>query len=505
MQEVMSNGDVVDYGDVKQFKLPEVKRYFDDYDQSIKSEQLIKVNLRKEAEKGLKSGRDFLVTNHIAIDKDGNKTVDGIFSPNYGYTQFDNQSGRQDAYRCQCGETGGAIAIDEICAFCGTPVKFMDADLNIMGWIPLQQYVVINPSMYTHMNILFGKGELENILKLSTARWSVDGTLKDDVEPRKRYHNVGMMHLYKHIDQVLDFYRDLDTAGKKRDHYEILVENRDAIFTNYIPVYSAIIRPHIENNEKVRAFKPNKLYGMIMSQYNLIISEPDNELTIVPALHGIQQKLNDLYGWLVDTYSGKEGMFRSNFGGVRIDYAARSIIIPGIHLKPNEVEIPYISGIVFLELELIHLLCILDDITENEAYKIINDSLRIYNPRVHALMMTILKESKTPICVMVGRPPTLSDRSIRLLQVVSVGNDIDNLCMRISPSLLDGYAGDHDGDSLYYFPMKDWRLIKTFEPTLSPKYNYVSRTHGRYSERMKFIKDYILILSELYALGENAS
>jgi hypothetical protein len=502
MKETMSNGDILDLGSVKQFKLPTIERYFEKYDKTIKSEKLNKANLDKIAKQRLKNGKDFLITNPESVDKNGNKTEDGIFSPRFGYTQFDDQLGTRDAYRCQCGALAGAIYLGELCDECGTTVQFMDADLTIMGWIPMNQYVVINPSLYIHLDMLFGKGELEEVLKVNASRISVDGIMKAETDPKKPYHGTGMLYLYENIEKIMEYY--LNSNPKKKDHYDLLVENQDSIFTHFVPVYSAIIRPRIESNEKVRLFQANKIYDTIMNHYQLITNEPGNMLAILPALHEIQQEFNELYDLIVETYAGKEGMFRSNFGGVRIDYAARSIIVPGVDLKPDEVEIPYVSAIVFLELELIYLLCIVDDITENEAYKIINDSLRTFNPRIHALAQSIVDKSKTPVCVLVGRPPTLSDRSIRLLTVKRIGNSVDNLCMRLSPSLLDGYKGDHDGDSLYYIPLKDWRLIKTFEQTLSPKYNYVSRTTGLYSNRMEYIKDYIIVLSELYALGKEA-
>jgi hypothetical protein len=498
--EKMSNGDILDLGDVKQFKLPVIKRHFEKYDKAIESEKLSKANLNKIAKDRIENGKDFLITNPESVDKNGNKTEDGIFSPKFGYTQFDDNLGTRDAYRCQCGNLAGAVLLDEQCEECGTTVQFMDADLTIMGWIPLSQYCAISPSMYTHLDILFGKGELEEVLKVNATRISVDGLMKAEADPKKPYHGRGMLYLRDHIDEIMTFYYN---NVKKKEHYDLLVENKAAIFTSFIPVYSAIIRPRIESNEKVRLFQANKIYDTIMNHYQLITNEPGNMLAILPALHEIQQEFNELYDLIIDTYAGKEGMFRSNFGGVRIDYAARSIIVPGVDLKPDEVEIPYVAGIVFLELELIYLLCILDKITENEAYQIINDSLRVFDPRIHALAQTIIDKSKTPVSVLVGRPPTLSDRSIRLLRVNKIGNSIDNLCMRLCPSLLDGYKGDHDGDSLYYIPLKDWRLIETFEQTLSPRYNYISRNTGTYSYRMEYIKDYIIVLSELWALSKD--
>jgi len=500
LKEIMSNGDIIDLGDVKQFKLPKIKKYFENYDKVIRKERLIKANLNKLAETRIKYGKDFLITNHISVDKNGNKTDDGIFSAKFGFSQFDDQTGSRDSYRCHCGALTGAIYLDEICDECKTKVAFMDADLSIMGWVPLNKYVVINPSMFIHLEILIGKEELHNILHINSSRMDVNGILQKEQSADKPFHNIGMMNFYKNIDSILKYYADKNS--NHYDHYELLSECKDSIFTHYIPVYSAIIRPRIEANEKIRSFQANKIYDTIMNQYNLINTEVGNMFTILPALYEIQIEFNELYDIIIQSYAGKEGLFRANFGGIRIDYGARSVIVNGKYLKPDEVDIPYISAITFLELELIYLLKILDNITENEAYTIINQALRTFNSRIYSLAQTICDKSKNGIHILLGRPPTLSDRSIRLLRIKNIKKDINDLTIAISPPLLDGMAGDFDGDSLYYLPIRDYRLVKTFEQTLSPRYNYISRTDGKYSSRMTYIKDYIIVLSELYELSK---
>jgi len=495
----MSNGDVLDLGDVKQFKLPKIERYFEKYGKAIKSERLVKLNLNKIAEERLKKGKDFLITNPVSIGKNNTKTVDGIFSPKFGHTQFDDQLGTKDMYRCQCGNLAGAIFIDEICPKCGTPVEFIDADLTIMGWIPLGEYCVINPALFIHLQMLIGKNEIRNILKVDVSKMDSNGNIIYERSPKSPYAHIGMLEFREKIDEIIEFY--YKKFPKKKDIYELVMEYKDCIFTSYIPVYSAILRPLIKSDEKIRSFKANTHYDTIMKQYELISLDVGNMLTILPALFEIQYEYMELYEFIVDSYAGKEGLFRSQFGGVRIDYGARSVIVNGKDLKPDEVDIPYVTAITFLELEILYLLRRLDNITENEAYTILNRALREFNPKIHALAQNIVDRSKTPISVLVNRQPSISDRSFRLLRVRKVKDDIDDLTLSLSPSLLDGFAGDYDGDSLAYIPLKDWRLIKTFEYTLSPRYNYISRTNGKYSTRMSFIKDYAIVLSELYALS----
>jgi len=496
----MNNGDILDLGDVKQFKLPKIERYFDKYGKQIKSERLVKLNLNKIAEERLKTGKDFLITNPNSTEgKNNTKTIDGIFSPKFGHTQFDNQLGTRDMYRCQCGNLAGAIFLDEICPKCGTPVEFIDADLTIMGWIPLKEYCVISPGMFIHIQDFIGKSELKNILKVDVSKMDADGNLVHQRSTKSPYAHIGMMEFKNRFDEIMDFY--LKKFPKRKELYDLIYEFRDCVFTSYIPVYSSILRPLIQANEKIRSFKANTHYDTIMKQYELITLDVGNMLTILPALYEIQYEYMELYEFIVESYTGKEGLFRSQFGGIRVDYGSRSVIVNGKDLKPDEVDIPYVSAITFLELEILYLLRKLDDITENEAYTILNRATREFNPKIHALAQSIVNKSKTPICVLVNRPPSLSDRSFRLLRVRKVKSDINDLTLSISPSLLDGYAGDYDGDSLSYIPLKDWRLIKTFDYTLNPRYNYISRTNGKYSSRMQYIKDYAIVLSELYALG----
>lgn len=499
--EVMSNGITLDFGDYKQFKPPVIERYLDEYGTAIQEERLIKVNLDKVAKTRIKEGKDFLITNPRSVNKDKKtKAPDGIFSPKYGVTQFDDQLGTRDMYRCSCGEMAGAIHLDSICTKCETKVEFIDVDLTINGWIPLGDYMVINPSMYIHLQKLIGKTELNTILKVDISKMTGDGVINVDRTGKIPYAHIGMLEFAKNIDEILDFY--LKKYPKRRDQYDLIKEYQDCIFTHHIPVYSAILRPRIESNEKIRSFKANTIYETIMKQYEVISMETDNMTAILPALFEIQNEYMELFEWLIDSYAGKKGLLRSQFGGIRIDYGARAVIVNGKNLAPDEVEIPYVVAVTFLELEIIFLLKELDNLTENEAYTILNNSLRKFNPKIYSLMTSIITKSKTPMHMLVNRPPSLSDRSIRLLRVARIKDDISDLTLSISPALLDGYAGDYDGDSLAQIPLKDHRLIKTFEPTLSPRYNYISRTNGRYSGRMLFIKDYIIILSELFGLGD---
>lgn len=501
MKEMMSNGDVLDFGHVKQYKLPKLIKYFNKYQRYIKSEKITKVDMDRVASMSL-LGKGFLITNPESSDKFGNKTEDGLFSPKFGFSQFDDPSENKDSYRCRCTDGGGlsgAIFLDEICERCGHPVQFVDADLSIMAWIPLGKYVIISPAMYIHLVQLVGKTELTEILKVNSSKMTVDGNIKVNSDDKNPYHNIGMMALYERIDEIMDYY--LKLHPKHKDQYNLLHEYHDCIFTHYIPVYPSILRPHISNNEKVKTFKVNTIYATMLNHYTLINAEENNMFAVLPALSEMQLEFLDLYDTILDSYIGKEGLLRGMFAGSRIDLSARSLIVQGPDLRPDEIDIPYAMATVFLELELIHLLCILDDITENEAYQIVHQAQRTYNPRIQALCQNICDKSKTPIYILANRPPSLSDRSIRLMRVRNIGTDIENLTVRIPINICPGMNADFDGDSLSFIIIKDWRLAETFKHTLSPRTNYISRTTGKYCTKMDYVKDYAIILGCLFDLN----
>lgn len=54
----------------------------------------------------------------------------------------------------------------------------------------------------------------------------------------------------------------------------------------------------------------------------------------------LQQKVNELYLGVLDTFAKKEGLFRMHMMGKRVNQACRSVISPDVSLEPNEVVLP---------------------------------------------------------------------------------------------------------------------------------------------------------------------
>lgn len=135
--------------------------------------------------------------------------------------------------------------------------------------------------------------------------------------------------------------------------------------------------------------------------------------------------------------SGKEGIFRKNLLGKRVDYSGRSVITVGPKLKLNECGLPlYVAVKMFtpfiigklIERKIAH--------TPKQAEKLIKDE----NP----IALKILEEVIQDKYVLLNRAPTLHRLSIQAFKIkLMPGKTI-----RIHPLVTPAFNADFDGDQM---------------------------------------------------------
>ena len=68
----------------------------------------------------------------------------------------------------------------------------------------------------------------------------------NEIEPIRSkdepYKNIGISRFYELFDEIIDFY--VAKRPDKRDHYDLLKENREKVFIQSIPVYTIHLRPY---------------------------------------------------------------------------------------------------------------------------------------------------------------------------------------------------------------------------------------------------------------------
>lgn len=140
---------------------------------------------------------------------------------------------------------------------------------------------------------------------------------------------------------------------------------------------------------------------------------------------------------LSDMLKGKQGRFRQNLLGKRVDYSGRSVIVIGPELKLNQCGLPKKMALVLFEPFIIRRLKELGFVhTVRGARKMIEKRA----PEV----WDILEEVTRGHPVLLNRAPTLHRLSIQAFEPVLIEGD----AIRVHPLVCTAYNADFDGDQM---------------------------------------------------------
>lgn len=140
---------------------------------------------------------------------------------------------------------------------------------------------------------------------------------------------------------------------------------------------------------------------------------------------------------LSEMLKGKQGRFRQNLLGKRVDYSGRSVIVVGPELKLDECGLPKTMA-----LELFRPFVISEIMKRGLAYNIRNSNRLIDQapPEVWEILEEIIKDRK----VLLNRAPTLHRLGIQAFKPIL----IEDLAIRIPPFVCTGFNADFDGDQM---------------------------------------------------------
>ena len=134
---------------------------------------------------------------------------------------------------------------------------------------------------------------------------------------------------------------------------------------------------------------------------------------------------------------GKQGRFRQNLLGKRVDYSGRSVIAVGPSLKMYQCGLPREMAVQLLRPFIAAILLKRGVVTAHrQADKLID----AYDPKVYDIVEEII--GRHP--VLLNRAPTLHRLSIQAFQPVLV----DGHAIRLHPLVCPGFNADFDGDQM---------------------------------------------------------
>ena len=160
---------------------------------------------------------------------------------------------------------------------------------------------------------------------------------------------------------------------------------------------------------------------------------------------------------LSDLLRGKQGRFRQNLLGKRVDYSARSVIIVGPELKLNQCGLPRKMALELFKPFVMHQLVI-----QGYAHNI-RTAKRLVD-RGSTEVWDILEEVSKDRPVLLNRAPTLHRLGIQAFEPVLINGS----AVRVHPLVCAAFNADFDGDQMaVHLPLSKTAIIESRRLMLS--------------------------------------
>ena len=160
---------------------------------------------------------------------------------------------------------------------------------------------------------------------------------------------------------------------------------------------------------------------------------------------------------LSDLLRGKQGRFRQNLLGKRVDYSGRSVIVVGPELKLNQCGLPRRMALELFKPFVMHRL-----VQSGQAPNI-KSARRLVErskPEVSDILEEVVKERP----VLLNRAPTLHRLSLQAFEPVL----IDGSAIQLHPLVCSAFNADFDGDQMaVHVPLSRAAVIEARELMLS--------------------------------------
>src|ERR1700761_3857497 len=140
---------------------------------------------------------------------------------------------------------------------------------------------------------------------------------------------------------------------------------------------------------------------------------------------------------LSDTLKGKQGRFRQNLLGKRVDYSGRSVIVVGPELKLHQCGLPKKMALELFKPFIYHRLEQTGNVTTIKQAK---EMVEQQEPIVWDILEEVIKDSP----VLLNRAPTLHRLGIQAFEPVLV----EGKAIKIHPLVCTAFNADFDGDQM---------------------------------------------------------
>jgi|TARA_B110000208_G_scaffold188972_1_gene249671 DNA-directed RNA polymerase subunit beta' len=435
------------------------------------------------------------------------------FKPEMGGLFCEKIFGPVKSWECHCGKYKRIRQLVLVCERCGVEVTEARVRRHRMGYINLKYpvahiwYVRGFPS---YISLLLGvkRRELKEIIYFNEINFDrIDSDLLNWV--KRTYGNkkprsgaelifdlLSSLDLNSAVDECRSSYKSASVSDKENlikrirvlENFIATKSNPTWMLLSVIPVLPPGLRPMVQlEGGRFATSDLNELYRRVINRNNrlkrffviyapaiIIRNEKRMLQEAVDALidNGRREKKavglnNRPLKSLSDILSGKQGRFRQNLLGKRVDYSGRSVIIVGPDLKLNQCGLPYEIACELFQPFIINRVIELNYASNMKMAKRLIQQKDIQ-------VWEVLKNVLSGFPIFLNRAPTLHRLGIQAFEPVLV----EGRAIKLHPLVCPAFNADFDGDQMaIHVPLSIDAQAEAYLLMLGPN-NFMSPATG---------------------------
>ena len=352
--------------------------------------------------------------------------------------------GTSHDFSCACGRYKGVMCQGIVCEHCGVMVQSSEARRNTFGKIDLGNDVyLVNPVAFKLLttNCLNDKNlRIHSYSILIGKEW----VSKLTGEISKSYIDGCYTGPHAFREQIYPKIIESIKNSSSNDYVvnTILPKIDECLFTHLIPIIPPDLRPIISGAGNTSFIDEVNKYYMIMRNYVTYIN--DSPMLPYDKIAILQHQYFQVSDLLLKKLSSKTGIMRKYLLAKRVDYSARSVIVPDYTLNIDQIDVSYHIIKEVFKPNLLPKLAAKLKISELEA-------LNKYDSSEYENIIFELAQCYKNYPVVINRQPTLHRASILVFFIRDIVKDY---VLVVPPVACEPFNADFDGDQMaLYFPI----------------------------------------------------
>ena len=344
----------------------------------------------------------------------------------------------------------------------GEPLQFLDfltedEYLDALERVPVENRYLDDEDPKKFIAKMGADALIELLRKLDLDQLSYDLRHKANTETSQQRKAEALKRL-----QVIESFRDANSRIENKPEWMIV---------KVIPVIPPELRPLVPlDGGRFATSDLNDLYRRVIIRNNRLkrlIEIKAPEVILRNEKRMLQESVDSLFDnsrkssavktesnralkSLSDSLKGKQGRFRQNLLGKRVDYSARSVIVVGPELKMHECGLPKNMAAELFKPFIIR------KMIDRGIVKTVKSAKKIIDKR-EPVVWDILENVMKGHPVLLNRAPTLHRLGIQAFQPVM----IEGKAIRLHPLVCTAFNADFDGDQMaVHLPLGEAAILE---------------------------------------------